>query len=109
MVQTMITLEDFRKVEKSSDSYIKTALIEQRMSQAWTELETITPSNLATFQLLLDITADTHHISQELHEHVSKILKNWHTAPLKEQFALALLVRETKDDTALWDYLLLSE
>ncbi len=105
----MITLEDFKKVEKSSDSDPKTTLMDSQIFEARTELENITPGELSTYRLLLDIAFDTHHISGELHEHVSKIVKNWHMAPLKERFAVALLVRETKDDTMLWDYLLLSE
>ena len=105
----MITLEDFKKVEKSSDSYLKTTLTDSQIFEARTELERVTQGELATYRLLLDIAYDTRHIDQVLHEHVSKIVKNWRMAPLKEQFALALLIRETKDDTMLWDYLLLSE
>jgi hypothetical protein len=60
---------------------------------------------LKNYELLLNDAFAKRKVDKALHETAIGLVRNWEKTTLHEKFAVGLLIKKTRNDTALWDLL----
>lgn len=100
----MLTLADFKKVEEGLPRYLST-YPESGLRETQKVAERVDPGELANYTLLLGDAFSRGKMDGALYEFAMGLVLNWEKASFHEKFAMGLLVKMTRDDTALWDLL----
>ncbi len=100
----MLTLTDFKKVEEGLHGYLST-YPESQLKETQKAAESADQEELANYTLLLGDAFSRGVTDEALYEFAMGLVLNWEKTTFHAKFAVGLLIKKTRDDTALWDLL----
>ncbi len=100
----MLTLADFKKVEERLPSYLST-YPESGLHETQKVGGSADPRELANYTLLLGDAFSRGKMDEAPYEFAMGLVLNWQKAYFHERRAIGVLIKKTRDDTALWDLL----
>ena len=100
----MLTLSDLKKVEERLPRYL-TNYPQGDMRVTEKAVARADVRELRNYELLLKDAFVKRKMDKALYDRAIGLVGNWDRTTLYEKFALGLLIKKTRDDTALWDLL----
>jgi hypothetical protein len=100
----LLTVSDFKKVEERLPRYLNnypqgdTSVTEKAGAR-------VDPKELSNYRLLLEDAFAKGKVDEGLYKKAIGLVENWEKINLQEKIAVGLLIKRTRNDTALWDLL----